>query len=71
MGNTWNRGEISSKVDSTRLKFCSFPTDTIGYVVVTGERAMSQERQIIYKTTDKGKTWTFVEIVEPPSKEIG
>jgi hypothetical protein len=56
-GNTWNTTEISSKLNSTRLKFCSFPTASVGYVIATGERTMSQERQIIYKTTDRGATW--------------
>jgi hypothetical protein len=56
-GSTWNTAEISKKLNSTRLKFCSFPTEAVGYVIATGDRTMSQEIQIIYKTTDKGVTW--------------
>ncbi len=60
MGTTWKRAEISKTLDSARIKFCSFPTNTVGYVVAAGERAMSQERQIIFKTTDGGSSWKEV-----------
>lgn len=56
-GSTWNTVEVSKNIDSARLRFCSFPSAKIGYVVVTGGRAMSQESQVIYKTTDGGSTW--------------
>ena len=57
MGTTWKTSEISAQLDSARLKFCSFPTATVGYVIATGDRTMSQEQQIIYRTTDGGATW--------------
>jgi hypothetical protein len=60
MGITWNTAEISKTLNSTRVKFCSFPTVTVGYVIATGDRTMSQEGQIIYKTTDSGNTWKEV-----------
>jgi len=56
-GITWKTSEISKTLDSTRVKFCSFPTATVGYVIATGGRTMSQEGQIIYKTTNGGDTW--------------
>jgi hypothetical protein len=56
-GSTWNTVEVSKSIESARLRFCSFPTTKTGYVIVTGDRAMSQEMQIIYKTTDGGSTW--------------
>jgi hypothetical protein len=59
MGNTWRTSEIS-KLDSTRMKFCSFPSHKVGYVIAAGGRAMSQEGQVIYKTTDGGSTWKEV-----------
>lgn len=59
-GNNWKTAEISRTIDSTRLKFCSFPTAAVGYVIATGGRAMSQEEQIIYKTTNGGDTWKEV-----------
>jgi photosystem II stability/assembly factor-like uncharacterized protein len=42
------------------MKFCNFPTDKVGYVIAAGGRTMSQESQIIYKTTDGGDTWEEV-----------
>lgn len=59
-GITWKTSEISKNLDSTRVKFCSFPTATVGYVIATGGRTMSQEGQIIYKTTNGGGTWKEV-----------
>ena len=55
-GINWNTVKIS-ELNSTRLKFISFPTVSVGYVIATSERTMSQELQLIYKTTDGGTTW--------------
>ena len=54
MGVTWKTAEISGQLHSIRIKFCSFPTVSVGYVIAAGDRTMSQERQIIYQTTDGG-----------------
>lgn len=59
-GETWHTTEISRKIISARVKFCSFPNVKVGYVITTGERAMSQEEQIIFKTTDGGSNWESV-----------
>ncbi|MEG0774229.1 sialidase family protein [Clostridium sp.] len=59
-GSTWKTSEISKVIDSARVKFCSFPTDKIGFVVATSGRAMTQEGQLIYKTIDGGATWSEV-----------
>ncbi|MCT8975263.1 hypothetical protein N4T77_01490 [Clostridium sp. CX1] len=59
-GITWKTSEISKSLDSTRVKFCSFPTATVGYVIATSGRTMSQEGQMIYKTTNGGDTWKEV-----------
>lgn len=60
MGKTWNTAEISSKYEGTRIRFCNFITDNIGYVVISTDRTMSQEAQVIFKTNDKGATWKEV-----------
>jgi photosystem II stability/assembly factor-like uncharacterized protein len=60
MGITWKTSEISNNLDSTRVKFCSFPNVKVGYAIITGGRTMSQEGQTIYKTTNNGKTWKEV-----------
>lgn len=60
MGTTWKTAEIIKTLDSIRVKFCSFPTVSVGYVVATEGRAMSQEGQTIYKTVDGGDIWKEV-----------
>jgi hypothetical protein len=59
-GATWKTAEISKTLDSVRVKFCSFPSVNIGYVIATGGRTMSQEGQLIYKTTNGGAAWQEV-----------
>ncbi|GAB6180085.1 hypothetical protein JCM14036_14040 [Desulfotomaculum defluvii] len=59
-GTTWKTAEISKTLDSVRVKFCSFPSVNVGYVIATGGRTMSQEGQLIYKTTNGGATWKEV-----------
>jgi hypothetical protein len=59
-GSTWKTTEISKTLDSARVRFCSFPNAKVGYVIATGGRTMSQEGQIIYKTTNGGDTWSEV-----------
>jgi hypothetical protein len=60
MGETWKSTEIGTTLESARIRFCSFPTETEGYIIAAGDRTMSQEIQIIYKTTDGGASWNKV-----------
>ncbi|WP_230203681.1 WD40/YVTN/BNR-like repeat-containing protein [Bacillus massiliigorillae] len=55
-GATWQTTNVS-QLNSVRVKFCSFPTVKDGYVIATSDRTMSQEGQVIYATSDGGKTW--------------
>ncbi|MGM9988406.1 MAG: WD40/YVTN/BNR-like repeat-containing protein [Bacillaceae bacterium] len=57
-GQSWQTTKVDSQMDSVRVKFCSFPTVKDGYIIATGGRTMSQEGQVIYATTDGGKTWS-------------
>ncbi len=41
------------------MKFISFPTSSVGYVVAAFGRTMSQEAQAIFKTVDGGITWEY------------
>ncbi|MEH7076523.1 WD40/YVTN/BNR-like repeat-containing protein [Neobacillus drentensis] len=59
-GETWKSTEISTALQSARVRFCSFPSTSEGYIIVAGDRAMSQEMQIIYQTTDGGSSWKEV-----------
>lgn len=60
MGNTWKTTEISTTIESVRVRICSFPTATAGYVIVARDRSMSQEIQTIYNTSDGGASWKEV-----------
>lgn len=59
-GTTWKTTEVSKTLDSVRVKFSSFPSVNVGYVIATGGRTMSQEGQVIYKTINGGATWKEV-----------
>ncbi|MBD3108342.1 exo-alpha-sialidase [Bacillus sp. AGMB 02131] len=56
-GTTWQTADIDNEMQSVRVKFCNFPTEEVGYVIAAGGRTMSQEGQVIYKTSDGGETW--------------
>lgn len=60
MGATWKTAEIGAQLETIRVKFCSFPTVSVGYVIAAGDRTMSQEGQAIYQTTDGGSSWNEV-----------
>ncbi|HBI27068.1 MAG TPA: hypothetical protein DDY25_05005, partial [Peptococcaceae bacterium] len=60
MGAIWKTAEIGAQLESIRVKFCSFPTVSVGYVIAAGDRTMSQEGQAIYQTTDGGSSWNEV-----------
>jgi hypothetical protein len=59
-GKTWHTSEIDNQLRSARVKFISFPTSSVGYAISSEGRTMSQESQVIYKTTDGGVTWKTV-----------
>ena len=58
-GQSWQTSVISSEVSGVRVKFISFPTSSVGYVVAAFGRTMSQEAQAIFKTVDGGITWEY------------
>ncbi|WFA09044.1 hypothetical protein [Tissierella sp. Yu-01] len=58
MGVNWNTAKVNENISSNRIKFCSFPTEQVGYIIATSDRTMSQEAQMIFKTTDGGETWS-------------
>lgn len=58
MGNTWNTSKPNEGLRSCHIKFCSFPTNDIGYIIIGSEKTMSWEAESVYKTVDGGATWT-------------
>lgn len=60
-GNTWTRTVVSNSMVGARRTFISFSEDgNCGYLVVGAYRTMHAELTFIYKTTDGGKSWSFV-----------
>ncbi len=62
-GKTWKRIQVDKEHKfqiSGRLKFISFVSEKVGYIVVTTERAVSTEAKAVFKTTDGGDSWTEI-----------
>lgn len=65
-GQTWRTikvDEDNKAVKYVGLKFISFPSKEVGYIVVSSERVMGSERKIIYKTCDGGESFSKVETI--------
>lgn len=64
-GKTWKKITVDKEheiIYSGRLKFISFPSEKVGYIVVTTQRAMSSEAKAVFKTVDGGESWTRVAV---------
>jgi photosystem II stability/assembly factor-like uncharacterized protein len=64
-GKTWDTVAVEvgkPSIKYARVKFVSFPTKKVGYIVVTTEKNMNQEGKAIFKTTDGGNTFSQVKI---------
>lgn len=57
MGNTWNTSKPNQGILNCHIKFCSFPTNDIGYIITGSDKTMSCEAESVYKTVDGGATW--------------
>lgn len=57
-GKTWETVTVGNDIDSRRLSFIGFTSQKHGYIVITGDRTMSFETNVVYQTNDGGKTWT-------------
>lgn len=56
-GETWEEQVISNDLPSVRFRKVDFVSDTVGYVILTGDKTMSWEAHMIYQTRDGGETW--------------
>jgi hypothetical protein len=62
-GKTWKKVQVDKDhkiIYSGRLKFISFASEKVGYIVVTTERAMNTEAKSVFKTIDGGDSWTEI-----------
>ena len=57
-GKTWKTVTVGDDIDNRRLSFIGFTSQENGYIVITGDRTMSFETNVVYQTNDGGKIWT-------------
>ncbi|GAB3053539.1 WD40/YVTN/BNR-like repeat-containing protein [Virgibacillus ainsalahensis] len=56
-GKTWNESTVPSPFQAIRMRILDFVSETDGFLILTGDRTMSWEGNIIFKTNDGGTTW--------------
>lgn len=56
-GTTWETFEITDAFPAMRFRKVDFVNDQFGYVIVSGDRTMSQEFSTVFLTHDGGETW--------------
>lgn len=56
-GGTWKESTVPGTFPSVRLRMLGFTSDQNGYLIVTSDRTMSFEANIVFKTNDGGKSW--------------
>lgn len=56
-GQTWQESVIAEQYPPIRFRKVAFLDGQFGYVIVSGDRTMSQEMSSVFLTDDGGKTW--------------
>ncbi|CAM3723061.1 sialidase family protein [Mesobacillus zeae] len=56
-GQTWQHVTVTQQYPSIRFRKVAFLNDRFGYVILSGDRTMSQEMSNVYLTNDGGKSW--------------
>ncbi len=56
-GNTWADSVVAESHPSIGFRKVDFLSDQFGYVIISGERVVSQEASYIYTTNDGGENW--------------
>jgi hypothetical protein len=56
-GKTWEGSVITEQYPPIRFRKVAFTNRAFGYVIVSGDRTMSQEWTTVYLTDDGGRTW--------------
>ena len=63
-GESWNEVVVSNQLPVVRMRLVGFTSEQDGYLIVTGDRTMRSEGNIVFKTNDGGQTWENVGSVE-------
>lgn len=56
-GQTWENSVVTASYPPIRFRKVDFVTHSFGYVILSGDRTMSQELTTVYLTHDGGITW--------------
>ncbi|MEJ8777195.1 WD40/YVTN/BNR-like repeat-containing protein [Pseudogracilibacillus sp. ICA-222130] len=56
-GETWQKGVVAESFPFMRFRKIAFLNNQFGYVILSGDRTMSQEYSLSFLTHDGGKTW--------------
>lgn len=67
-GKTWQDSVITRTFPSIRFRKVDFLNDQFGYVILSGDRTMSQEFSTVFLTNDGGQTWE--ETAAPPTTRL-
>ncbi|MGJ7922234.1 WD40/YVTN/BNR-like repeat-containing protein [Neobacillus sp. LXY-4] len=56
-GDSWNEVIVSTGFSGIRMRILGFTSDLDGYLILTGDRTMSSEGNLLFKTNDGGQSW--------------
>lgn len=56
-GKTWKNAVVTESYPSIRFRKVAFLNDNFGYVIISGDRTMSQELSSVFLTNDGGESW--------------
>jgi hypothetical protein len=56
-GDSWEDSVVTAQYPPIRFRKVEFLNETFGYVIISGDRTMSQEWTTVYITNDGGKQW--------------
>lgn len=68
-GKAWKESPVPSPFQAIRMRILDFVSETDGFVILTGDRTMSAEGNIIFKTGDGGTTWKEIGSV-PTTRQL-
>lgn len=56
-GNQWSRAPVPNTLPGIRMRLLGFTSEQDGYLILTGDKTMSWEANVIFKSKDGGKSW--------------
>ncbi|SFG92360.1 WD40/YVTN/BNR-like repeat-containing protein [Sporolactobacillus nakayamae] len=56
-GKTWHNSTVTTSFTALRFRKIGFISDHFGYVILSGDRTMSQESSRVFLTQDGGRGW--------------